>query len=87
MLTAGPLYAVFLSTSLLVSWKPPLIMKMGDMHSCDSTRSWMVSYLEQQRLVMAYMAVSAVAIFYYNYLLTLRLEIKLIWFSPWSYTK
>jgi len=36
---------------------------------------------------MDYTFVSAAALFIYDYTLTWHLEIKLIWFSPWTYTK
>jgi len=44
-------------------------------------------YLKQQRLVVDPLVMSAVALFIYDYLLTLDREINLIWFSPWTYTK
>jgi len=48
---------------------------------------WIIPYVKQQRLVMDYMCVSAAVLFIYDYILTLKLEIKLIWYSPWNYTK
>jgi len=46
-----------------------------------------VLYVKQQRLVVDPLFVTAAAIFIYDYLLTLHREIKLIWFSQWTYTK
>jgi len=47
----------------------------------------LIQYLQQQRFVLDYMTVSTAALFIYDYLLTLHLEIKLIWSSKWSSTK
>jgi len=46
-----------------------------------------LSYLRFQRHVVDYLFISAGAIFLYDWVLTLHLEVKLIWFSRWSYTK
>jgi len=46
-----------------------------------------IQYLRQQRLVTDYVFLSAGAVFLWDYILTLHLEIKLVWFSRWSYTK
>jgi len=47
----------------------------------------LVQYLQNQRLILDFVFIAAVAAFVYDYLLTLHLEIKLIWLSPWNYTK
>jgi len=47
----------------------------------------LITFLRHQRLIMDYMFISAVGVFIYDYLLMLHSEIKLIWFSRWSYTK
>jgi len=47
----------------------------------------LIHYLRRQRLVVDYVYISAGAIFLYDYILTLHLEVTLIWFSRWSYTK
>jgi len=44
-------------------------------------------YLQDQLNAINYTVVSAACLFFYDYLLTLHLEIKLIWFSRCSYTK
>jgi len=46
-----------------------------------------IHLLQEQRLVTDYMFISAISTFVYDYILTLHLEIELIWFSQWSYTK
>jgi len=46
-----------------------------------------LQYLRHQRHVIDYMFVSASAVFIYDYILTLHLEIKLVWLSLWTYTK
>jgi len=46
-----------------------------------------IKYLRQQRLVTDYLFVSATVVSIYDYLLTLHLETRLIWFSRWTYTK
>jgi len=53
----------------------------------ESLLDRLLQYLRHQRLLMDYMLVSAVAAFIYDYILVLHLEIRLIWFSRWSYTK
>jgi len=45
-----------------------------------------VDFIRQQRFADPFL-MSAVALFIYDYGLTLHREIKLIWFSRWSYTK
>jgi len=47
----------------------------------------LVNHLRNQRLIVDYTFVAAVALFIYDYLLTLHLEIKLVWLSQWTYTK
>jgi len=47
----------------------------------------LIQYLKHQRLIIDYVYISATAIFVYDYLLTVHLEIGFIWFSRWSYTK
>jgi len=44
-------------------------------------------YLTHQRLITDYALVSAIALLIYDYLLTIRLEVIFVWFSPWTYTK
>jgi len=44
-------------------------------------------YFQRHRFIMDYMYLSAAAVLIYDYLLTLPLEIKFIWFSRWGYTK
>jgi len=46
-----------------------------------------IQYLQLQRHIVDYLFISAGATFFYDYVLTLHLEIKLIWLSRWSYTK
>jgi len=46
-----------------------------------------IQYFKRQRLLLGYAIVSGCAIFIYDYILTLHLEVKLIWFSRWTYTK
>jgi len=46
----------------------------------------LVQYLQSEK-VMDFINISTKFAFLYDYLLTLRFEIKLIWFSPWNYTK
>jgi len=46
-----------------------------------------VQYTKDQRLILDYVLLSAVAVFVYDYYLTLHLEIKLIWSSRWTCTK
>jgi len=55
--------------------------------SFNTTPAELVVYVTQQRLVVDPIFMSAVALFIYDYLLTLDREINLIWFSPWTYTK
>jgi len=53
----------------------------------DTTElSSFVQYLRHQRLVNDFVFLSAAAIYFYDYFLTLHLEIKLIWRARWSYT-
>jgi len=47
----------------------------------------LVAILRHQILLTPYPLVSATALFIYDYVLTLHLEIKYIWRSPWTYTK
>jgi len=44
-------------------------------------------YLRYQVHVENYIFLSAAALFSYDYILTLHLEVKLIWLSPWTSTK
>jgi len=46
-----------------------------------------IQYLKHERLIMDHLYMSASAILVYDYLLTLPLEIKYIWFSRWRYTE
>jgi len=45
-----------------------------------------IQYLSQ-RQILNYSFLSSTALFIYDYILTLHIEIKFIWFSPWTYTK
>jgi len=47
----------------------------------------LVAHIRNERLITDYAYIAAVAIMAYDYALTLHLEIFLIWFSPWNYTK
>jgi len=53
----------------------------------DPVTAATVGVVHDQRGVMDYAFVAAVAVLAYDYCLTLYLEIKLIWLSPWTYTK
>jgi len=44
-------------------------------------------YLKHQRGLADYFFTAAPALMVYDYLLTVHDEIRLVWFSPWSYTK
>jgi len=46
-----------------------------------------IRYLQNERLVMDNLYISAAALLIYDYLLTVHLEVKFIWFSHWGYTK
>jgi len=46
-----------------------------------------VKFLEHRKIFTDYVYINAVALFIYDYSLTLHLEIKLIWNSRWTYTK
>lgn len=47
----------------------------------------LTSYLWDQRIILDYAYVAPVAIVMYDLILTLHLEVTLVWFSPWNYTK
>lgn len=47
----------------------------------------LINYLKHQRLVRDYLYMATGALLVYDYILTFHLEVKLIWFSQWSYTK
>jgi len=49
--------------------------------------SELFQYLWDKMIVRDYLYINAAAILTYDYLLTLHLEIKLVWLSRWSYTK
>jgi len=46
-----------------------------------------ILFVKHQRTIVDYAQVSAFALFYYDFLITLHLEIQLVWRSAWSYTK
>lgn len=46
-----------------------------------------ITYLHHQREFADYMYMSATALVVYDYLLNIGREIKMIWFSSWTYTK
>jgi len=71
-------------TSAALSCVPSSSICMTDM---DNVLAKLIQYLRHQRLVIDYIFVSAIATFIYDYILMLHLEVKLIWFSRWSYTK
>lgn len=53
----------------------------------ESLISPLISYLNNQRLITDFAFVSAATVVIYDCLLTLHLEIRLIWLSKWTYTK
>lgn len=46
-----------------------------------------LQYLDNQRLIVDYAYVAAAALLIYDYLLTIHMEVKLVWLSPWNYSK
>lgn len=46
-----------------------------------------LQYIKSQRLIKDYFYIASLALLAYDYLLTFHLEVDLVWFSPWSYTK
>jgi len=47
----------------------------------------LIYYLQRQIRLVDYVYVCAGAVYLYDYILTLHLEVKLVWFSRWTYTK
>jgi len=47
----------------------------------------LLEHVRIQRLFVDYACIAAVALYIYDYFLTIEREINLIWFSSWTYTK